>query len=324
MKRLCLHALLLGASLVAAPAADDSAASYAEINFRTPESQSLPDWVLGLDHRGGRLTPSPGAWVAEASAPPDTGRIIIELDRKLLRGDLKLGLAHENLPGTRLTLQLWDKNDRILAPDLASNLVARFPDTQTDTYTVPLSLFSKAQKLAVCRISGPVRIYGLVLQPVPAAAATKLPPADLTSTRAPSKPVTSDPAASGYRTAPPGPPLIDEPRDGARVQRAIPVSGRAPAIPAGHHLYVFQYMGPDFWPKGDEILPVDGKWQMTLKHGGHDAASFAIGLFEADAEAHERFTAWRAEAKRTGKYPPLKDMTGTLLHSRVRVKVLPD
>ena len=323
MKRLCLHALLLLASLAAAPAADDSAASYAEFNFRSPESQSLPDWVLGFHHNGGRLTPSPGAWVAEASAPPDTGRIIIELDRKLLRGDLKLGLAHENLPGTRLTLQLWDKNDRILAPDLSTNFLARFPDTQTDTYAVPLSLFPKAQKIVVCRIAGPVRIYSLVLQPVPATAA-KSTPAVRASTGTTAKPATIDPAASGYRPAPPGPPLIDEPRDGARVQRAIPVSGRAPEIPAGHHLYVFQCMGPDFWPKGDEIFPVAGRWQMTLKHGGHDAASFAIGLFEADAEAHARFTAWRAEAKRTGKYPPLKDMTGTTLHSRVHVKVLPD
>lgn len=117
---------------------------------------------------------------------------------------------------------------------------------------------------------------------------------------------------------------IDAPRNGARVQRTIPMSGRAPTIPEGHHLYMFLYMGRDFWPKGEELIPLDGRWTTEVRHGGHDAASFSLGLFEVNSEAHARFQAWRAEAKRTGKYPPLRDMSGTVRHSRVSVQVVPD
>ena len=55
---------------------------------------------------------------------------------------------------------------------------------------------------------------------------------------------------------------IEAPRNGARVQRTIPMSGRAPTIPEGHHLYMFLYMGRDFWPKGEELIPLDGRWTL--------------------------------------------------------------
>ena len=129
------------------------------------------EWIREIRHAHGRFDDEANAWIAEDVQGYGVGRLVVSLNRKALPADLALTLVYEETPGTDFVVQLWDDRGGILAADLFSNIIVAGREAQADTFIVPFSDYPTATQLVLRRLTGEVRIYGLVLYPV----ACKLP-----------------------------------------------------------------------------------------------------------------------------------------------------
>ncbi len=80
--------------------------------------------------------------------------------------DLAVALLYEGSEQTDLALQLFDNEGRVVVLDVFGNLMQVGKEARTDTFIVPLRKYPSATQITVRRITGPVRLRGMVLYPV--------------------------------------------------------------------------------------------------------------------------------------------------------------
>lgn len=152
--------------------ADDSVVPpFAEYRFAKPDSgesppATLPAWAGEVESVDAGFDPETGCWKAESSLPNGKGRLVVDLERGLLADDLALSLTYQSTPDSDFSVQLLDGEGKTVAVDLFQNVVALGREAQTDTFIVPLRKYPNAEKLAIRRVTGEVRIHGFVLYPV--------------------------------------------------------------------------------------------------------------------------------------------------------------
>lgn len=164
-------AAFLGTLSLHASAEDSIVPTFAEYRFTMVDSaeippQELPEWAGEIQSESGEFELENGYWRAAESLPNGEGRLVIDLDRSILQQDLALSLTYESTPDSDFSVQLLDNAGRTVAIDLFQNVVALGREAQTDTFIVPLLKYPNAEKLAIRRVTGEVRIHGFVLYPV--------------------------------------------------------------------------------------------------------------------------------------------------------------
>ncbi len=77
-----------------------------------------------------------------------------------------MSILYEESGDADLAVQLFDANKQVVALDLFSNLVALGKDAKTDTFIVPLRKYPTATTITLRRITGEIKVYGMILFPV--------------------------------------------------------------------------------------------------------------------------------------------------------------
>ena len=135
--------------------------------FATPASSELPDWIAAVGRELGELVGGDyPSWSAPASLPEGRGLVWIELKRDRMNEDLALTLLHEADADADLAVQLWDAKGEVVALDLFKNALAMASEARTDTFILPLRHYPTATRIVLHRMSGGMRLYGVVLAPV--------------------------------------------------------------------------------------------------------------------------------------------------------------
>ena len=135
--------------------------------FETPPAPALPDWIASVGHDLGELVGGERpAWHAAASLPEGRGMVWIDLKRDRMNEDLALTLLHEEEAGADLAVQLWDAKGEVVALDLFKNALALATEARTDTFILPLRQYPTATRIVLHRMSGGMRLSGVVLTPV--------------------------------------------------------------------------------------------------------------------------------------------------------------
>ena len=167
--------MAFGALLLAspAPAAPNPAPTILSVDFRDVHSASdlarLPaasPWLDSVRQTSGNFDPTRGAWTADARLPYGQGALILSLQRDQIAADLALTLVYEDSTNGDFIVQLWDADNRILSADLFSNIIAAGRDAKTDTFILDLARYPTATQVVLRRLTGEIRLYGLVLSPV--------------------------------------------------------------------------------------------------------------------------------------------------------------
>lgn len=123
-------------------------------------------WLQGIHPSDGTFDGSRGAWIASDDLPFGQGSLILDLDREAIPADLALTLVYEETNNGDFVVQLWDAQDQILAADLFSNIIVAGREAKTDTFILDLARYPTATQVVLRRLSGEIRLYGLVLSPV--------------------------------------------------------------------------------------------------------------------------------------------------------------
>src|SRR5688572_10243574 len=102
---------------------------FAELSFSAQSQQkpfdtNTPRWLLALEQDGGTFIDEPPCWHVETSAPAGRGRLVLSIDRQIMQEDLALTVLYEQNDDADLAVQLFDADNRVVALDLFSNLVA--------------------------------------------------------------------------------------------------------------------------------------------------------------------------------------------------------
>ena len=150
------------------------APEVAELSFgshwaggQIPANAKLPAWITGVQQEGGEFVNEPHAWKVEATAAKGTGRMEITLDRaRIVSGNLVVTLLFDADENADVALQLFDSQGRAVVVDLFGNVVDIGRQATTDTFVVPLSKYPGADRLVIRRVSGGLRLHGLVLYPI--------------------------------------------------------------------------------------------------------------------------------------------------------------
>jgi hypothetical protein len=166
MKLIFLLRVLL-ASLVGVYIFDVKAAvepQVAEISFLEPQkNDSLPAWIKIVQQEGGNF--AEGAWIVSATAGQGVGRLSITIDRQAFNEDVALVLSCE-ITDADLVVQLFDDRNRVIVPDVFGNVLTLQAEAKTDTFIVPLRKNPGASTIVLRRISGPIKVSGVLLFPV--------------------------------------------------------------------------------------------------------------------------------------------------------------
>jgi hypothetical protein len=325
-----------------AGAAENAGSANLFFDFRTG-TQSRPPWCVSVQHDGGAVDGGHG-WFVASNAPPASGKIVVALDRGGITDNLAMGLVLEDAQDSDLAVQLWDDQNRIVAVDLFFNLLFKTRQAKTDTFIIPLKRYPHATKVVIRRVSGPVSIYALAMYPVAADMSADVDsqeqlakffgdPLSPTNSLRDALALTQERREASAKLAltpalPPAgtnnPGWILGPLDGDRVPRVFDMRGRTPPLAAGHHLWIFVQVGRFQFPKGE--VTADGQnWQTKIKEDGSPPGGrFFIVLYDADADAHARFTEHKRKAKATGHSPAITDLPGTTRLARVALRLQPD
>ena len=145
----------------------------AELNFDPQCEQAgalkaakAPAWITQITQIGGHYLANPRCWHVAPAAPEGQGRISIAIDRTLMKQNLVATILFEADDTADLAVQLFDAQGRVVVVDLFGNLVDVGKDAATDTFFIPLHKYPSADHLVIRRISGEVKVYGVVLYPV--------------------------------------------------------------------------------------------------------------------------------------------------------------
>lgn len=161
-----LSALPVIADINAAPAV--VAVDFQSMEFAADLDSIAADtsWLRDIRQSDGRFDAAGGAWVAAAALPFGQGTLILGLDRDAIAADLALTLIYEETTNGDFVVQLWDPHNQILAADLFSNIIVAGREAKTDTFILDLARYPTASQVVLRRLTGDIRIYGLVLSPV--------------------------------------------------------------------------------------------------------------------------------------------------------------
>lgn len=169
------NTLGLGALLLAAAvrAATNPLPSVASVDFHEVRSESdlgkiveASPWLQDIRQVDGTFDGSRGAWIASAGLPYGQGSLILGLNREAIAADLALTLVYEETTNGDFIVQLWDAQNQILAADLFSNIIVAGREAKTDTFILDLARYPAATQIVLRRLSGEIRLYGLILSPV--------------------------------------------------------------------------------------------------------------------------------------------------------------
>ena len=156
-----LSALLLGLGSRESKAVQPE---LADISFPgSARTSSVPAWVKSVEQEGGDF--ANGAWVVSASAAKGVGRLSITIDRQNFNEDLALVIDWQQTDSD-MTVQLFDDQNRVVVLDLFGNVLTVGNEVQTDSFIVPLRKYPSATKIVLRRISGPIKVSGVILYPV--------------------------------------------------------------------------------------------------------------------------------------------------------------
>jgi len=164
-----LLCLLAGACTLEAAVEPDIATFSFDTLFDQPDALAkakLPEWVVKLEQQGGRFSDDPRCWQVAAGGPDGTGRIEITLDREKMPSNLIATVLFDAAEGADLAVQLFDREGRVIVVDLFGNLVEVGRQAATDTFVIPWKKYPTADKIVLRRISGALKVYGLVVYPV--------------------------------------------------------------------------------------------------------------------------------------------------------------
>ncbi|MBI3985735.1 MAG: LamG domain-containing protein [Lentisphaerae bacterium] len=145
--------------------------AVASIEFRpeilSPWNPALyPAWVRAAGTEDGVLDASAGCWTASAALPPGKGKCWIDLDRGKLAADIALTVLFDAAEGADVAVQLWDDKGQVVTLDLFMNIVEVATELDTLTFIVPLRKYPTVTRIVVRRMTGDVRVFGVVLTPV--------------------------------------------------------------------------------------------------------------------------------------------------------------
>ena len=145
----------------------------ATLNFDTRFYQAtgvkdakLPAWITKVEQQAGRFTDDPRCWQVDANAPEGSGRIEITIDREKMASNLIATVLFDAEDDADLAVQLFDRFGRVIVVDLFGNLVDVGKKATTDTFIIPWKKYPTAEKIVLRRVSGAMKVYGLVLYPV--------------------------------------------------------------------------------------------------------------------------------------------------------------
>ncbi len=130
------------------------------------EETKVPAWITKVEQRDGRFTDGPNCWQVMAAVPEGQGRLEITLDRKQIGGSLVATVLFDAGEDADVAVQLFDAHGRVVVVDLYGNLVDVGAAAKTDTFILPLGKYPTAEKVVIRRISGALKVYGVVLYPV--------------------------------------------------------------------------------------------------------------------------------------------------------------
>jgi len=123
-------------------------------------------WLQSIQASEGTFDGSRGAWVADDDLPFGQGSLSLGLRRDKIAADLALTLIYEETTNGDFIVQLWDPQNQILAADLFSNIIVAGREAKTDTFILDLARYPTATQVVLRRLSGEIRLYGLILSPV--------------------------------------------------------------------------------------------------------------------------------------------------------------
>ncbi len=122
------------------------------------------EWVVGVSQAGGSFLDAPARWQVDSEQAWGAGRLVLELDRDLLLGDLVMSFVCD-CEDSDFIIQLLDDQDRIVALDLFSNVAEVMGELNVSTLVVPLLEYPTAEKVCVRRLSGPLAVHSLLMIP---------------------------------------------------------------------------------------------------------------------------------------------------------------
>ncbi len=125
----------------------------------------VPAWVAQVEQHGGRFTAEPRCWQAGAAEATGVGRVSIGIDRRQMNEDLVATILFDAGETADIAVQLFDGQGRVVEVDLFGNLVEVGKEAVTDTFIIPLRKYPTAEKIVLRRVSGDVKVYGVVLYP---------------------------------------------------------------------------------------------------------------------------------------------------------------
>jgi hypothetical protein len=129
-------------------------------------TNSIPAWIQAVEQEGGEFLDHPPCWHVAESNPPGRGRLSVVIDRHLMNEDLAMSLLCDEGAGADLAAQLFDVQNRVLALDLFTDLIAVGKEVKTDTYIIPWRKYPGATRIVIRRIQGEVTVHGMLLYPV--------------------------------------------------------------------------------------------------------------------------------------------------------------
>jgi D-alanyl-D-alanine carboxypeptidase len=107
------------------------------------------------------------------------------------------------------------------------------------------------------------------------------------------------------------------PKSGEQVTQVFTVEGSLSAIPSGHHVWVAVQIGDLLWPK-TEVPAQTQHWTRPIHEGGAPGESFSLALLMVDATANDQILAWLDNGQRTGDYPGISRVFGSVQLDAVR------
>ena len=125
----------------------------------------VPAWITKIEQQGGRFTDDPRCWQAVGTAAAGVGRVSIAIDRQRMNEDLVATILFDAGETADIAVQLFDAQGRVVEVDLFGNLVEVGKEAVTDTFIIPLRKYPTAEKIVLRRVSGDVKVYGVVLYP---------------------------------------------------------------------------------------------------------------------------------------------------------------
>ncbi len=171
--RACFLTLLLSSAMLSFSGAAPIQPEVAEVNFgpgltepAALKEAKLPAWLTAVEQQGGSFADEPKCWLVPASAAKGVGRLTLTLDRTRIAENLVATILFDAPQTSDIAVQLFDGAGRVVALDLFGNLTDVGREAMTDTFVIPLKKYPTAEKIVIRRISGEVKVFGVVLFPV--------------------------------------------------------------------------------------------------------------------------------------------------------------